>query len=392
MSAIEMNCPKCQAALKVPENAIGKKGRCHMCGAKFIIAPPIDESVDSGKVEEDMVSAWLSTAPPPGQETTSQKPPKPPMKQAPPSDAKSSKSPPPASQSKPAKTSKNRFPMHLDHVDTMGAFFQFKAEQLRNEKFRSSIPRQCIVCGTKNDLSIHLIVWTAKLASRHRTEVRDNSSHFVLKLDKLSTLSPRELLSKLPLVENVPEPYCLPFPYYVCPSCSAVGAVVTDVRFAPNGQVHECELGISSLSLAEKFLLAVCGTEAPGLQNIRKARKECKGDPWQQLPLSIRIRIQRWYKPKDDEKFVAYFLDADYTKAEAGLAGLVLTNHRLVYHKNVVLIEMQLSEKININSTTKGSHTKLEIRSGSGKVAQLTARPSDADNFQRLLRKYIRFH
>ena len=379
MSAIEMNCPKCHAALKVPENAVGKRGRCHLCGATFIIAPPINESVDSEKVAENVVSDWLSTAPPPGQETSSQEPSTPPTKQAPLSDTK------------PAKTSKKHFPMHLDHLDTMGAFFQFKAELLRNEKFRSSIPRQCIVCGTRDNLSIHLIVWTAKLAKQHRTGVRDNNSHFVLKLDKLSALSSKELLSKLPLVENVPKPYCLPFPYYVCSSCSSVGAVVTDVRFGPDGQAHECELGISSLALAEKFLVAVCGVEAPGLRDIRRTKRERKGDPWQQLPLSIRIRIQRWYKQKGNEKFVAYFSDADYTKAEAGLAGVVLTNHRLVYHKNVALIEMSLSETVRVNSTTKGSHVKLEIKSGEDKVAHLTALPSDADVFQRLLQKHIRF-
>ena len=359
MSVIEITCPGCEAVLKVPAEAIGKKGRCSACRTAFPILPPVDTSEAAAArstTPDDTILGWLAdgiTAKGPGDTQ--------------------------------AGTPRRSFAVDLDHVDAMGAFFRFHTNLLYDEDFRVSLPQQCIICSAKQDLSIHLIVWSNKLAGRGRTGAAEVHSLLVKKLDELADVKGRDLLAKLPMVENVPEPYCLPFPYYVCKNCSAIGAVVTDVHVSPDGRGEECELGISSLSLAERFSARVCGPTASAVSEIRRARKERKGDPWRRLPLSIRVRIQRWYQPAEGEKFVAYFPDADYTQSEAGLAGVVLTDQRLVYHKSVALTEMPLTERITVSARPKGQHVQVEILSASGDVARLTAQQSVAEELQRLL-------
>ena len=365
MIKIQIICPGCKTALQVPDSAIGKKGRCATCSESFLIAPPVEQAEEASKhAPDDTIMGWLDEA----------------VRNAPdPADSMAG--------DMASLGPRRGFPIHLDHVDSMGAFFHFNSSLLYDTEFRSSFPQRCIVCGSRQSLSIHLIVWSGKLQGGNRKEQPIRRSPFVLELDTMQSLRGPDLLGQLPRVENVPEPYCLPFPYFICRKCSAVGTVVTEVHVDPEGNGEECELGISSLRQAEKFALAVCGPDDSGPKEIRRARKERKGDPWKALPLAIRVRIQRWFTPDDGEKFVAYIPDADYSKAEAGLAGLVLTDQRLIYHKSVAQTEFPLAEHLTLTPRKAGSRTHLEIKSESGKTAKLSTQASTADDIQRLIQR-----
>jgi hypothetical protein len=388
MSVIEVTCPGCKVSLKVPEDAIGRKGRCRACGTKFIITPPVEQAEKQAlATPDDTILAWLGDAFPEGNakggasaEITSQS-----QTQGETKNARPEGGYVPGKTGRDAVACQQTYPMRLDHVDTMGAFFRFRAERLYDKDFRLGFSPKCLICGSRKDLSVHLIVWSSKLVGR-QGESQLVQSRLVTGLDKVSGKLGHEFLDKLPPVDNIPEPFCLPFPYYVCPSCSSVGAMVTDVHASPDGQGEECELGISSLRRAEEFARSVCGKDHSPATEIHQARIALKGDPWRQLPLAIRIRIQRWFEPEEGERFVAYFPDADYAKAEAGLAGVVLTNRRLVYHKSIAQTEMLLADRITVNPKDKGPVVQLEIRSGSGQLGRLNALPGNAAELQRLLR------
>ena len=390
MQVVEVFCPGCGQLLTVSREHLGKKGRCHACKKVFVITEKADlldsdDLIQPGLADtsvEDIIG-WLGKSDPPA-----------PVQQPSPSqtavaDGKSDAPRPPhqAKQVKPASERKH-YTIRLGHVDEMGAFFLFSPDLLYEEDFRSAFPQRCVVCGKRHHLSVHLVVWASKLPGRGEIGARTSYSRSVFELDKLGGVSGRELLAVLDPIENLPEPYCFPFPYYLCRECSPIGAVVPDVRFTADGRTHECELGIFSLKRAEEFVRIVGGTECPALKQIREAVKKDRSDPWLALPLAIRSRIKQWFTLAEGEKFVVYIPDGEFAKTEAGLAGIALTDKRLVFRKFASKVEIPLTEKISIERGTakKSGRSQLRISSRATKPALLVADEVVAERLRIALR------
>ncbi|MFP3938165.1 MAG: hypothetical protein ACLFVW_07460 [Phycisphaerae bacterium] len=439
MSSIEVICPSCGAALKVPDDSMGKKGRCAVCKAVFKIADVVGEPATPEILSEDSILGWLaipdeeidraareaekqkqtrsaqrpaspdSLADKPAEptavepsESTADKPDKQETENAPDepgserqsqgsqdlrSAATTEEQPP-----EQAEDSGKELPIRMDHVDTMGAFFLFDSELLYDEDFRASFPQRCILCGTPRALSVYLVVWSSKLTDRAKKDRSlQKRAPAVRKLDELGGLAGKDLLKVLGRVEHMPEPYCLPFPYYVCQSCSPLGAVVTDVHTTADGMKEICELGISSVPQAEQFIRHVAGTDSEVYRQLREVRQKAHGDAWLMLPLGVRNRIKQWFDQGEDERFVAYIPDADFVKAEAGTGGLVLTDQRLVYHKALANVEFPLTDDVHLEPKEKGSRLLIEISSPNApRTVRLAAQPTYLDQLRSLLSRYSR--
>jgi len=236
------------------------------------------------------------------------------------------------------------FHLQFDHVDAMGAFFRFSPALLRDETFRLIFPRQCLICGQQRSLLVHLVDWTSQ---SHRAQKRIDEHRSVLRLDQLADADGAHLLKHLPRLEHLDEPYNLPMPYYVCTSCSNVGALMSVVQPAPDGVGDDCVLGIASLAQAEAFAQAARGHDWSPLTEIR-AWRERHADPWSSLPLAIRIRLGQWYKAQPGEQFQLYVWDMEFSRAEAGLAGLIATDRRLLHRRGPALTDLPYSKRITL--------------------------------------------
>ncbi|MCD4699516.1 MAG: hypothetical protein K8R91_02965 [Phycisphaerae bacterium] len=391
MQVVEVFCPGCGQLLTVSREYLGKKGRCRACKKVFVITETelLDTSVDLSQPGladtsvEDILD-WLGKNDQPvsvQQSASSQTA----------VAAGQSDTPRPPKQAKQTKPTSERkyYDIRLGHVDDMGAFFLFDPELLYDEDFRSAFPQKCVVCGKRRHLSVHLVVWASKLPGRGEIGARTSYSRSVLELNKLGGVSGRELLEVLDPIESLPEPYCLPFPYYLCRECSPIGAVVPDVRFTSDGRTHECELGIFSLKQAEEFIRIIGGPDCSALKDVCEAMKKVISNPWLALPLAIRSRIKQWFTSQDGEKFVIYIPDGDFSKTEAGLAGIVLTNKRLVFRKFASTVEIPLTEKISIEQVTapKTGQIQLRISSQATKPALLVANEGIAERLRTFLRQ-----
>jgi hypothetical protein len=281
--------------------------------------------------------------------------------------------------------SPKHFPVRLARVDASGAQFCFHPEVLYNEDFRASLPRQCIVCGSRTGLVVHLVTWSRTAGEGPRVDLPYAPASSVLELDDYPDLYGGQLLARLPMVQGVSEPYCLPFPYYVCRYCSPIGAMVANVRPGTRRRNEECELQIPSLLQAEMFAAAIRGPDDPARYEIRKIRKSQEGDPWQRLPRFTRVRIEQWFQPTESEKFIGYFPDADYSQAEAGLAGVAVTDQRLVFRKNVRLTTVALRDISGVAVARSGAHVTVDILPAQGKPIRLRALPADAGELEQLL-------
>ncbi len=385
MTRVTVTCPNCQAELSIPEQMLGKKGRCPSCQSEFLIQLPIEDNAPDGAdpASNADILSWLDEAGKKAKPKNAPVPPRP-KKRGP------TRLPRPSAPvshfvkgAPPAKRTRSKLPVRLDHVDEMGAFFRFPPELLYNEDFRSAFPQQCLICGAKRPLSVHVVFWSSKLPNAHSKSVAVSQAKQVYTLRKVSDLSGKDLLSVIEPIGYLPEPYSLPFPYYVCSSCSNVGAIITDVHLSGGQEV--CELGISSLPQAEFFTLAVCGSGSEAHEQVRQAIKDGYGRPWQQLPLTVRIRINRWFKAAEGERFLCYIPDAEYAKAEAGLAGVVLTDLRLIFHKSLGQLDLLRTEDIELEAVDTATGTDLAIIAPNGKRVILKTNKTHATQLQQLM-------
>ncbi len=381
MSGTQVTCPECGVVLAVPPGCEGMKGKCRGCGAVL----RVDELLANQPSLDDTIAGWLSEAQSSSESAGGSR------RVA---SAKPAAKRPPAKRKPSAKPAAGpsgahpRFALRLDHVDAMGAFFQFDSRVLYDPEFRGSFPQKCVVCGGRDSLAVHLVDWSAN-KSKGSGRTADHSP-CVFDLDRFKGASGREIVDMIGRTNLLSEPYCLPFPYYVCRCCSPVGALVTDIRTAEDGRGATCELGIASLQQAYEWCIVACGKDCKASKALRKASMEDTERDWRLLPLAVRNRIRQWYEPSDGEKFVAYIQDADFTQAEAGLAGVVLTDRRLVYHKSLADTAIPLNESISVEPQHDNGRTKVRIEAGGHKPLTLCANESSAARLQALLRRYGR--
>ncbi len=377
MATLDLTCPGCQGPIRVPMESVGKRARCLHCGVTFPIVMPTKYDPI-----EDAVADWLDS---PEARAQSQRAAASSAAAGLTAAVKPAVAPPVLRPPRAVARASRTFAIRLDHVDSMGAFFRFAPQLLYDQLFRASFPQQCIICGSPEHLTVHCVVWSSKLANRRLTAP---PTKWVKRLSQLGRSSGTELLDKLPKMENLPEPYNLPMPYYICDSCSPVGAVMAVVHPSRDGAGEDCVLGVASLPQAEAFLAATRGMDCDDLQQIRAHRTE-HADPWTMLPLTVRIRIGQWYKPQMNERFMAYMPDLEFSKAEAGLAGLVVTDHRLVYHKGLSSLDMNYSEPITLHfkPLAEGGRTLLQVNCGA-KHAMLLTQESCIQQLRQVLHQH----
>ena len=383
MENVQIVCPECGVAFGVSTFDIGKKGRCNHCGDVFVIQPGVQKESPEHDINEDTVFDWLCQDLGAGVGIASPSRGK----------AKSRATAKSAVAGKSAKGAAGTqdqgdqlYPVRLDHIDDMGAFFVFDSRLLNDTNFRYSFPRCCILCGDKKHLSVYLVFWSSKLGSVARLPAEAGQSQVAMELDNHAELQGAEFLDVLGQAQNVPEPYCLPFPYYICHNCSPVGAMITDVHRAINGSGERCEVGIHALEQAEQFAAAVCGEETEAVARIRRVRREQAGDLWLTLPIAVRNRIGQWFKAEEGEKVVAYIPDADFSRAEAGTAGVLVTDRRLVYRKSIAVIEMPRNQDITIQPVSDdGKRKKIKLLCPGCKPAALSLHQTSLDKLTMLL-------
>ena len=373
---LDIQCPSCHVRLRVPVEYLNKRARCKACGHVFVIKPPsLEDSIMEWLAEADeFEDASASKA---GETMYVPPPPRP---QAP------AVSAPPRRQAAVTPSVTAKMPLRLSHVDTLGAFFLFPPSLLEDPEFRSSMPRCCLSCGVTHSLKLHLVIWSSKLADRDRTKFRVPALQGNIRTEDLVRMSGTKLLGALPRVPNMPSPFDLPMPYFICNRCSPVGAVMTHVRTSPTGQ-QECELGIASLRRAAEFFAHSLGRDHPDYACLAREIKRRKGDPWKALPLSVRNRLEHWLQLESGEKFICYIRDLDFAKGEAGMGGVAMTDRRIVYHKYAAQREIRLTERIELRAENTHDHYLLRIGRPGERPFVLHCEPSSTEIIRQTLRR-----
>lgn len=312
----QVRCPRCGVLLEVPLAAPERAARCAQCRSPF----PLPRHMP---VSEATIAAWIyrnrdeEEAEPDSLAEVAED------LQRELARAEGGDTPAPAN-----RTDRIR----LVKLDRHGALFEFPAERLLDTDFRCAMPRRCLRCGTSAHLRAHVIVFTPYFSKDLSLKDEHTAGRLVAGEAEVRGLSGEALLAKLPQVPNVPRPADRPMPYWLCDMCTGAGVISGQIEVNTETDRGRCRLLMRNLAAAEQFLVAAGGKDTIDHRQLRARVEESRQSPWDALPLVVQHRIEQWYKPVRGEKLLAYIPDRDHARTEDGVAGIIVSNRRLIHH------------------------------------------------------------
>ncbi|NJL31492.1 MAG: hypothetical protein HC898_07610 [Phycisphaerales bacterium] len=141
----------------------------------------------------------------------------------------------------------------------------------------------------------------------------------------------RDIINAMGIIEGLPRPFCNPMPYFVDKSHLNLSLSCCTFK-RPDGGLT-CEVLIASGDVALEWLRNVNGTCGPEYEALERELQIIHSDRWALLPEQVRQRVAVWCRFQTRERFMLYLNDAEMASRDAGLAGLVITDRRMVYHK-----------------------------------------------------------
>ena len=351
-----IHCPHCEAQLTVPDDAGGRAARCPKCRSKFRV-PGFDALLD------ETVAAWLFTpepepepdpvkaevvlplTPPPTRtesRPTTRPEPQPAVPAAAPAlahddapaplnGAAGSHGPPALPIQPLSADAAGPVRLQVDAVSAAGVSILFPSHYLLLTPFRASLPLECIQCGHDetsqllarplgfHDRSRGAYAGSGEIEARFETQLAAGARH-------------EEIVEAMTIMTELASPFDHPTPYFVCGRCASKVAVAC--RTVTGREGPECRVQIPSGAYALAWLgrvNGICGEDYTQL--AQRIHGEAKG-AWQSVPPHVRQRLSNWCAFKQTESFVAYLPDSDFTARDAGFAGIVLTNLRMIFCKH----------------------------------------------------------
>lgn len=359
-------CPNCEQKYRVAPQNLGRRALCKRCGQRFEIA--VETQID-----DDTIFGWISDADPTGTSVMGSTSifaagdphPQPPGTQW--------HRPPPPDQPR----------VEFLRLDRDAALFEFPAHRLNDAHLRCSFPHRCVQCLNPKDLSMHYVIWGDKLPRHDALRLQENEMRSLRSLDKLMTADPQGWFDALEPIAFLPKPFSYPLPYFVCHECGAIGEVIG--RVVDDDDAQRCQLRIANLTIALDFFRNNGGKGQPGYQRLLVARRQAKGKQWENLPFAVRERLSQWFTRQADEKFLGFYADDDFSRADAGLAGLVLTDRRLIFKKYGGCLEYSVERGGQIHVHASPKRATLEIIQPGRQDAVCTTKPLTAGALVRTL-------
>jgi len=389
--------------LNVPPSAGGRRARCPACGDRFIIPTRTDllDDTVSGWIEQDVddvienrdrasdeshasqVRAAMTGSKPPAQEQQAgetivgvpfdNQVTRPTKKEPSPAKPKPRPIIRPMRRSVPGDDDSSEYPRNLrtdpksPHLVVLkcgsaGARFAFDSKWLSHEGFRASMPIRCAYSGTADRTK--LIARPMVFADRARgdkTSATDITSHHDIR--SLGDAPPRNIMQMMGTIEGMPNPFLYPMPYYIS-TRYANKTIHCMTRDRPSGGIT-AEVVIPDAVCALEWLSRVNGVCGPEYEMLERDTSLLHGDRFQELSEVCRGRILSWCKLRPREVFQVYLSDADFGRLDEGLAGVIVTDQRVVYCKYHHRGQVRLDEEdARIIAKPGGRFFSLTLRIG----------------------------
>ncbi len=394
---IHVHCPSCQRMLKAPTAAAGHSVQCPKCLHKFrlhkrqeLIDNEIfswieddvndfeqtqEQELEKNHQEQEQVSNDIPRHKTAGQDFLSHlKTHHPPAIEqptaAPASDPKST----PASAMAPQKSPQTLDPraiayqelsadcdrpqLFIEKCDPQGVTFLFESTLLCDENFRASMPPACVFTAqtSREDLYAKPLAFIDRSQATNQSIQSIEAEH---QRRLLPDQSLKDLLPMMGVLEDLPGPFNLAMPYFVERShLSASLDCHTHTR--PDGNIT-CHITLPHHAIALEWFLRVNGMCSDDYHNLRQEIALIANSAWQKLPEASRQNIQIWCHLAPTEQMQIYISDSDMGQSDHGLAGIIITDQRMIFHKYHHEGQIPLTQKATLTAQPRTTHYTLSL-------------------------------
>jgi hypothetical protein len=319
-------------------------------------------------VPEDTVVGWLYR---PGEDEDDDSPPAPGSDETQEIVPPESEREPPDAASLSTAAPTNGSDLKLLKIDRRGVLLEFSLRRLGDPAFRTALPRRCLRCGGRSHLHVRAVPFREEdpdeLPLRRPQEEPGPS----LPAERVRGLSPEQLLSYLPRNPLLPPPADLPMPYWMCDLCPPAGQILGSLVPDAQSGKRRGRLLIANPWRAREFLLAVGGRGTSAGRTLIDRLARLRQCPWDRLSETVRHRLEQWYHARRNERFLAYVPDRDRSRTEEGMAGLVVSDRRLVFHSNLRHRELAAGEPVQFRLAGSGDARILAVRAADWQIKRL---------------------
>ena len=266
-----------------------------------------------------------------------------------------------------------------------GVTLAFDSSHLFHEGFRASMPMVCAFNGEINRPKLYArpLAFIDRSAAKVRTpqEIEDPRSNHIS-----AQQTPADLISLMGELTSLPKPFNLPMPYY-CAHDQSTQSVICTTFSREDGGIT-CQIVIKHGPTALRWLAnvnGVCGIEYALLERDVALMDN---NEWAALSDICRQRLSVWSTFESGERFIHYLSDADFGKKQEGLAGLVLTDSRLIYCKYHHRGSVEIASQATITCKDEGDFTTLHIENEQGRTKLVTLYKQDLPSLIEALKDF----
>jgi hypothetical protein len=245
-----------------------------------------------------------------------------------------------------------------------GVTFAFDSSNLEHMGFRMSMPTRCAFSGEteRRKLSARPFAFVDRSGARFRAPADLEGKHTTTLLSGQSTRDLLDVMGNL----DMPKPFNACVPYYNTSDFSHVSLKCwTENR--PDGGVT-CYIIIPNGPTALQWLLNVNGSCGPEYGMLENDIGLLENEAWRQIGDESRRRLAVWCPFEPMEQFRLYLSDADFGAKDKGLAGLVLTDRRLIYCKYHHRGSIDLAQPATLAIRDNENFANLTIENSDGKT------------------------
>lgn len=262
----------------------------------------------------------------------------------------------------------------VQRITPTGVRFAFDARCLESEGFRLSLPIRCVFGGDtdRNHLIARPLVFMDQCMAKVATAESITSNH---ECRELGDRHPRQWIRQMGRLDKMPKPFDLPLIYYVSHQYAHLSL---HCETHPASEGTRCEVLVPDANTALNWLMRVNGVCGEDYHHLEEEVSLLHGSGWKTLSEQCRQRLQIWCKLKPREQFLTYYNDADFNRRDEGLAGLVLTNQRIIFCKYHTRGRLPLNaDHIQLISKSVGSFCELYVKIRGRTSRMVKLRPED---------------
>jgi phage FluMu protein Com len=274
-------------------------------------------------------------------------------------------------------------PLRVVKTDRQGVLLEFPSSRMTEIPFRCSMPHKCLQCGSRTHLKAHVVIFSTGMKDSISLEAEHSAGDMIISEETFRGATGLDMLRMLPHVPNVPHPANLPIPYWLCDMCSGAGMISGQVQINSATGNGWCRLLFRSTRRAMEFMGAAGAAATEDYQKLAAQVTSTRENPWDSISEAVQHRLQQWFRLSVGESFVAYTPDRDRARTEDGMAGLVVTNIRLIYHTQMRHRESSVKDPVEIQYAMAGVRGVVEIKTPHWEIKHMTVDRDGADRLRR---------